>query len=77
MILNSSKPFQMALWSSQAPQGAEPALRAQFDTLEEARIAFELHRQDGSYALGVLYLHNKATGYSQLLYRFGDDPWKP
>jgi hypothetical protein len=70
MIQSQAKPYQLVLWVTEDRGGSEPALRLEFDRLEDALAAFESQRGAGAYRSGVLMRWHKVGGSWDLLDRY-------
>jgi hypothetical protein len=58
--------FQLLLWVTDR-SGEDPALKLGFDTLEEAKAAFEDHTKSGGYQTAILMEFHKRMGVWNLL----------
>jgi hypothetical protein len=67
MIHTKPKRYQLVLWATEDRGGLEPALRLEFDLLEEAQAAFEEQQTAGSYRSGILMVWRKNSGIWDLL----------
>lgn len=65
MIHTLQKQFQLVLWENEDRSGE--ALRLDFDTVDEARAAFEAQHLAGTYRAGILMEWHKVSGASALL----------
>ncbi len=67
MIHSKPKRYQLVLWATEDRSGLEPALRLEFDFLEEAQAAFLEQQSAASYRAGILILWDKLSGTWDLL----------
>ena len=67
MIQSQTKPYQLVLWQNADRSGSEPALRLEFDRLDEAQEAFGAARQQGAYGAAVLMEWHKVSGVWDLM----------
>ena len=54
MIHTQTKRYQISLWFTRDRSGPGPALRLEFDNVEEARAEFEKHKHHEHYQSGIL-----------------------
>lgn len=67
MIHLQAKQFQVVVWRDEDRQSEEPALRLDFDTLEEAKTALMAHQAEGLYRAGVLMEWHNQSGIWDLI----------
>lgn len=70
MIQVPSKPYQIVLWTGVEHADTTPALRMEFDSLEEAVAEFEKQRETGLHRSGILYQWRRHSGSWDLLRRY-------
>jgi hypothetical protein len=70
MIQTQSKRYQISLWFKRDRSGPGPALRLEFDDVEEARAEFDKHKAHGRYQSGILLEFHKVRQEWSLLDQF-------
>lgn len=70
MIHIVPKPYQVVLWRAENRLSQDPALRMDFQTLDEAMAALGDHQASGFYRVGVLLEWRKQSGIWNLIARY-------
>lgn len=70
MIHIQPKPYQVVVWRDEHRLSGEPALRMDFDTLEEATRALNAYAAAGMYRSGVLMEWRKHSAIWNLLEQY-------
>lgn len=70
MIQTQSKRYQISLWLTQDRSGPGPALRLEFDNVEEARAEFERQKRHELYQSGILLEFHKVSQEWSLIDQF-------
>lgn len=73
MIYSQNKEFQIVLWDGVRHDGAQPAKKLEFDSLDAAREAFEAARSGDKYRSGILMHWHKLANDWTLIDRFTDE----
>lgn len=65
-----STTYVVVVWSGGERLSDDPALRLQFDTLEDARLALDTHRDSRRYRSGMLMQWDRQSGNWKLVAQF-------
>ena len=70
MIHIQPKQYQVVVWRDETRLSGEPALRIDFDTIEDATAALRAHQATGYYRSGVLMEWRKHSAIWNLLEQY-------